>query len=69
MLFRAGVRERTDTRIAPHRHDAPVLNGKRLMHAALPIPGKRDSDWSYAWIPVIGPIFGALAAAGLVKMF
>ena len=28
------------------------------MHALLPIPGKRDSDWSYAWIPVIGPILG-----------
>jgi len=31
----------------------------RLMHALLPIPKKRDSDWSYAWVPVVG---GALAA-------
>jgi glycerol uptake facilitator protein len=39
--------------------------GPRIIHALLPIPGKRDSDWSYAWIPVVGPILGGLAAAGL----
>ncbi len=43
--------------------------GPRIIHAFLPIPGKRDSDWSYAWIPVVGPILGALAAAGLFKFF
>lgn len=37
----------------------------RLMHALLPIPGKRDSDWGYAWVPVVGPLLGAAAAAGL----
>jgi glycerol uptake facilitator protein len=37
--------------------------GPRMMHAILPIPGKRDSDWGYAWIPVIGPIIGASLAA------
>lgn len=37
--------------------------GPRIMHALLPIPGKRDSDWSYAWIPIVGPIIGALLAA------
>jgi glycerol uptake facilitator protein len=37
--------------------------GPRLMHAILPIPGKRDSDWPYAWIPVAGPIIGGLLAA------
>ncbi len=37
--------------------------GPRLMHALLPIPGRRDSDWSYAWIPVIGPVVGGLLAA------
>ncbi len=36
--------------------------GPRLAHALLPIPGKRDSDWEYAWIPVCGPIAGALLA-------
>jgi len=35
----------------------------RIVHALLPIPGKRDSDWSYAWVPVLGPIAGALIAA------
>ncbi len=37
----------------------------RIMHALLPIPGKRDSNWGYAWIPVVGPILGALLAAGI----
>ncbi len=36
--------------------------GPRLMHALLPIAGKRDSDWSYAWVPVFGPILGAVLA-------
>jgi glycerol uptake facilitator protein len=33
--------------------------GPRIAHSVLPIPGKRDSDWSYAWVPVIGPLLGA----------
>ena len=37
--------------------------GPRIMHAVLPIAGKGDSDWSYSWIPVIGPIAGAVLAA------
>lgn len=37
--------------------------GPRLVHAILPIPGKRDSDWSYAWVPILGPIAGGLLAA------
>ncbi|MBS0026631.1 MIP/aquaporin family protein [Chitinophaga sp. 22321] len=41
--------------------------GPRLMHYLLPIPGKRDSDWSYAWIPILGPLTGAAAAAFLYK--
>lgn len=37
--------------------------GPRIMHAILPIAGgKRDSDWGYAWIPVVGPIIGAVLA-------
>ena len=39
--------------------------GPRLAHALLPIAGKGDSDWGYAWIPVVGPILGALAATAL----
>ena len=34
--------------------------GPRLAHALLPIPGKRDSDWAYTWIPIVGPIIGAM---------
>jgi glycerol uptake facilitator protein len=37
--------------------------GPRLAHAFLRIPGKRDSDWSYAWVPVVGPIIGGVVAA------
>lgn len=40
--------------------------GPRIAHAILPISGKGDSDWGYAAVPVIGPIIGALIAAGLV---
>jgi len=39
--------------------------GPRIAHALLPVPGKRDSDWSYAWIPVVGPVLGGLLAAGV----
>jgi glycerol uptake facilitator protein len=37
--------------------------GPRIAHAVLPIPGKGSSDWSYSWIPVVGPILGAVLAA------
>ncbi len=37
----------------------------RLLHAILPIGDKRDSNWSYAWIPLVGPILGAVTAAGV----
>lgn len=37
--------------------------GPRIAHFILPIHDKRDSDWSYSWIPVVGPILGALLAA------
>ena len=42
--------------------------GPRIMHAILPIPGKRDSDWKYAWVPVIGPLLGAVSAALLFTL-
>lgn len=42
--------------------------GPRIAHFILPIKGKRDSDWNYAWVPVIGPIIGGLLAAILFKM-
>lgn len=37
--------------------------GPRIIHALLPIKNKRDSDWSYAWIPVVAPIAGGVLAA------
>lgn len=37
----------------------------RCAHAVLPIAGKRDSGWSYSWIPVAGPMVGAVLAAAL----
>lgn len=37
--------------------------GPRIMHAILPVKG--SSDWSYSWIPVVGPFIGASLAAGL----
>jgi glycerol uptake facilitator protein len=36
--------------------------GPRIAHFILPIKNKRDSDWGYSWIPVVGPIIGALIA-------
>jgi len=37
--------------------------GPRIMHSVLPIAGKGNSDWSYSWIPVLGPMIGAGLAA------
>ncbi len=37
--------------------------GPRIMHAILPIKDKAPSDWSYAWIAVVGPVIGCLIAA------
>jgi glycerol uptake facilitator protein len=37
--------------------------GPRIAHAVLPIAGKGDSDWSYSWIPVVGPIIGGVIGA------
>jgi glycerol uptake facilitator protein len=36
--------------------------GPRIAHYLLPIPGKRDSDWSYSWVPVVGPLIGGAIA-------
>jgi len=37
--------------------------GPRIIHALVPIPNKGTSDWRYSWVPIIGPILGALLAA------
>jgi glycerol uptake facilitator protein len=36
--------------------------GPRIAHAILPIPNKGTSDWSYAWVPVVGPLIGGVLA-------
>ncbi len=43
--------------------------GPRIMHFFLPIPNKRDSDWSYSWVPILGPLAGAAIAAGMFLIF
>ena len=43
--------------------------GPRIMHSVLPIPGKGGSNWSYAWIPVAGPVAGGCMAALLARTF
>jgi glycerol uptake facilitator protein len=40
--------------------------GPRMMHAILPIKG--SSDWSYAWVPIVGPIIGSCLAATLYML-
>jgi glycerol uptake facilitator protein len=37
--------------------------GPRIAHFVLPIAGKGDSDWGYAWVPVVGPIIGGILGA------
>lgn len=42
--------------------------GPRIMHQILPIKGKGSSDWEYSWVPIVGPVLGALIAAGLYSL-
>ncbi len=41
--------------------------GPRIMHFILPIKNKRDSNWGYSWIPVVGPVIGGVIAALVFK--
>jgi glycerol uptake facilitator protein len=41
--------------------------GPRLAHALLPVAGKGNSDWPYAWVPIVGPLLGGAAGALLAK--
>jgi glycerol uptake facilitator protein len=42
--------------------------GPRIVHALLPLPNKGGSDWTYAWIPIAGPVIGAVLAGGLYRV-
>jgi len=42
--------------------------GPRIAHAFLPIAGKGGSDWAYSWVPVVGPIIGAICGVFLSAM-
>ncbi len=42
--------------------------GPRIAHTLLPIKDKGSSGWTYAWVPVVGPIIGAVLAAGLFSL-
>ena len=59
-----GLGGTTGFAINPARDLAP-----RILHAILPIPGKTNSDWGYAWVPVVGPIVGGTIGAILAKTF
>ena len=39
--------------------------GPRIIHSLVPIKTKGGSDWGYAWIPIVGPVIGAVIAAGV----
>ena len=43
--------------------------GPRIMHFFLPIPMKRNSDWKYSWVPILGPLLGAAIASGMFMLF
>src|SRR5690625_4469825 len=44
--------------------------GPRLAHAVLPIRGKGGNDWSYSWVPVLGPSSGGvLGGVGAARCF
>lgn len=43
--------------------------GPRIMHFILPIYRKRDSDWKYCWVPILGPMVGAALAAMMFVLF
>jgi glycerol uptake facilitator protein len=42
--------------------------GPRIAHAILPIYGKGKSDWSYSWIPVVGPVIGGVLGAWMYQL-
>jgi glycerol uptake facilitator len=49
--------------INPARDFAP-----RLVHALLPIAGKGGSDWTYAPVPIVGPLIGGALAGWSLRL-
>jgi glycerol uptake facilitator protein len=43
--------------------------GPRIVHTLLPIPNKGGSDWAYSWVPVFGPLVGAIIAGLASRAF
>ena len=67
LIILAGISLRVvllDMHINPARDLGPYI-----AHAILPIKGKRDSDWGYSWIPIVGPIIGGIIAAISLMQF
>lgn len=42
--------------------------GPRIVHSLLPLPNKGGSDWTYAWVPVVGPLIGGAIAGGIYNL-
>ncbi|WP_367040220.1 MIP/aquaporin family protein [Streptomyces sp. Je 1-332] len=42
--------------------------GPRIVHSLLPLPNKGGSDWTYAWVPIAGPLIGGAIAGGLYNL-
>ncbi|MGW7275187.1 MIP/aquaporin family protein [Streptomyces sp. NPDC054864] len=42
--------------------------GPRIVHSLLPLPNKGGSDWTYAWVPIVGPLIGGAIAGGLYNL-
>ncbi|MGW6027336.1 MIP/aquaporin family protein [Streptomyces sp. NPDC055099] len=42
--------------------------GPRIVHSLLPLPNKGGSDWTYAWVPIVGPLIGGAIAGGIYNI-
>ena len=42
--------------------------GPRLAHAILPMRNKGTSDWGYAWVPIVGPVLGAIVMGLFLRL-
>ncbi|WP_285501925.1 MIP/aquaporin family protein [Actinokineospora sp. NBRC 105648] len=42
--------------------------GPRIAYAILPIKGKGSPDWGYSWVPIVGPLVGAVIAGLIARV-